>query len=273
MTKSIEKSIVKSFIVKFACSSGNGLFPKEFKRYEPKQFLQEYYDFLGYSCFKYSGMLYTGVYLVWRAVIKYLEELQQDEDFKNLKGKLLENWCYRKAEKYGFSAEKIIITNTLSKPTPRYFEMREQIKEFPKKPIEIEVEFHANDQSYYREIDLAFRIQDHLFLFECKGTSAPIGEEGKFFSWGFHFEKNMDSLSEKASILYYNIKNGIIEHPFLKGVEITILEIIKTEGLLANYGVMFPIEFEQSLKTLREEIDKNNYDEYFEKAFKDFGSE
>ena len=94
-----------------------------------------------------------------------------------------------------------------------------------------------------------------------------------FFPGGSHFEKNMDILSEKASILYYNIKNGIIEHPFLKGVEITILEIIKTEGLLANYGVMFPIEFEQSLKRLREEIDNNNYEEYFQKAFKDFGSE
>ncbi|TKJ23364.1 MAG: hypothetical protein CEE43_04300 [Promethearchaeota archaeon Loki_b32] len=34
------------------------------------------------------------VLLIWRSMIKYFEELQQDEYFRNLKGKMLERWCF-----------------------------------------------------------------------------------------------------------------------------------------------------------------------------------
>lgn len=141
--------------------------------------------------------------------------------------------------------------------------MKEQIKSFPREPIELQAEFPAkNKKSYYREIDLAIRIKDHLFLFECKGTSAPIGEQGKIYYWGSYFEDNMKLLGKKSDILYHNIKNNIIDHPFLNGVEKIVLQIIKTEGLLAHYSIMFPHEYINYLKILRENIDNNSIEDY-----------
>lgn len=206
--------------------------------------------------------------MVWRAFVKYLEELQQDKGFKVEKGKLLENWCYQKAVEYGFRAEKIIITNSLTKPTSKYYEMKEQVKDFPKEPIEIKVQFFEDDPSYFREIDFAFNVQDCLFIFECKGTSAPIGEEGRIYSWGSHFERNRNILSEKSDIISFNLQNGTITHPFFEKAKKTVLEVIKTEGLLGKYGVMFPHEFEQYLKDLKQAVDNNNFKEFFEEEFK-----
>ena len=74
----------------------------------------------------------------------------------------------------------------------------------------------------------------------------------------------MRILENKCDILYYNITNKIINHPFLNGVDNIVAQIVKTEGLLAHYGVMFPHEFIRYLKKLRENNDNNTIDEYLE---------
>lgn len=265
------KKDVIAFLRHFCYSSRHQSFDLKFKDFNAKKFLRDYHEFLGYCCYKDSGIVYFGVYLIWRALIKYFENLQREKEFQNTKGTLLENWSLGKAQEFGFQAEKIILINPKNKPTEKYLKMKEQIKSFPREPIELKAEFPIeNKKSYFREIDLAIRIKNHLLIFECKGTSAPIGEAGKLYYWGSYFEEQMHLLANKSDIIYYNIKNNIINHPFLNGVEIIVFQLIKTEGLLAHYAVMFPHEFINHLKNLREHIEKKTIEEYLEKSLKDF---
>lgn len=44
-------------------------------------------------------------------MIKYLEFLQNEKEFKLKKEPILENWCYLKVLEFGFQAEKIILRN------------------------------------------------------------------------------------------------------------------------------------------------------------------
>ena len=262
------KNDVIDFLNRFCFRSQHHNFNLEYNKFNAKEFLQDYHEFLGYCCYKDSGVAYFGVYLIWRSLIKYLENLQRSKEFRDIKGILLENWSLEKAQEFGFQAEKIILTNPKNSPTKKYHYMKEQIKFFPREPIELQAEFpEKNKKSYFREIDLAIRIQDHLFIFECKGTSAPIGEQGNLYDWGSYFEERMTILEKKSAILYHNIKSKIIDHPFLNGVEIIVLQIIKTEGLLAKYAVMFPHEFIRYLKKLKENIDNSTIDEYLEESF------
>ena len=271
LMENIPKDVVLDFLSRFCFNSQHQNFDLEYDKFNAKKFLQDYHEFLGYCCYKDSGIGYFGVYLIWRAVIKYFENLQREKEFQNTKGTLLENWALEKAQKFGFQAEKLILINPKNKPTKKYLKMKEQIKSFPREPIELQAEFPAkNKNSYYREIDLAFRIRNHLFLYECKGTSAPIGEQGRLYDWGSYFEENMARLENKSAILYHNIKNKIIDHPFLNRVEINVLQIIKTEGLLAHYAVLLPHEFLNQLKKLREHIDDNTIEEYLENSLEDF---
>lgn len=93
---------------------------------------------------------------------------------------MLEKWCYDEALKRNLNPEKLILYNPRRTPTPKYFLMKEEIKLFPKAAIEIEASFiTGNPNSYYREIDLVFRIGDILYIIECKGTQTPLGEQDK----------------------------------------------------------------------------------------------
>ena len=133
-----------------------------------------------YAGYNHYGIIRTGAYLIWRALIKYIESLQEDDEFRSVKGKLLEKWAYEKAIDYDFDAIKLILINPKRDPTPRYKDMKEEIETFPGESLEIKAEFPEGDKSYYHEIDLVFRVKDNLYLFECKGTRARIGEEGRF---------------------------------------------------------------------------------------------
>lgn len=51
--------------------------------------------------------------------------------------------------------------------------MKEISKNFPKEPIEIEVEFPPNYDATIHVIDFAIKINEYVFIFECKTTSMP----------------------------------------------------------------------------------------------------
>ena len=106
-----------------------------------------------YAGYYHFGIVRTGAYLIWRALIKYLEDLQGEDEFQVKKGAFLGNRCYKQANKNGFTPEKLILINSNKKPTQRYKDMRKQVELFPKTPIIIDVDFPKDDKSYFHEID------------------------------------------------------------------------------------------------------------------------
>ena len=140
--------------------------------------------------------------------------------------------------------------------------MRQEIESFPGESVEIEAQFPNEDKSYYHEIDLAFRIKENLFLFECKGTRARIGEEGRYLSLSLKFLEQIKHLGYKSEVLYRNIRNKFIVHPLLDGIEYHTIQVIKTEGIYSQWGELTVQEYEQDLKNLRENLDKGTIDAY-----------
>ena len=67
-------------------------------------------------------------------MIKYFEELQYTDEFRNQKGALLENWCLKLIEEHGFQVEKLILKNKNVEPNENYWNMKEQVKSFNKEP-------------------------------------------------------------------------------------------------------------------------------------------
>ena len=175
------KKHVLDFLGHFCYDSHHQSFNLTFKKFSSKEFLQDYHEFLGYCCYKDSGIVYFGVYLIWRSLIKYFEDLQSEKEFQNTKGTLLENWSLEKAQENGFQAEKIILTNPKNKPTKLYLKMKEQIKSFPRDPIELQVEFPAKNKiSYFREIDLAFELRIIFLFLNLKVLVLQLGNREKF---------------------------------------------------------------------------------------------
>ncbi len=78
---------------------------------------------------------------------------------------------------------------------------------------------------------------EFLFIIECKGTKAPLGEEGKYVNWTSRFYRVLNDLYEKYDIITFNIEKGISKHPIFDGVKEIIPMIIQTEGIFDNlYG-------------------------------------
>ncbi len=251
-----------TFLDRFCYEIENNVFNIEFIDFDPNQFLREYHNFLMYAGYVHYGIIRTGVYLIWRALIKYLESLQEEDEFKRVKGKLLESWANEKAVEYGFAPFKLILINPKKSPTQRYKAMREEIRSFPGESVEIEAEFPVKDKSYYHEIDLAFRIKENLYLFECKGTRARIGEEGRYISWALNFLEQINHLGYKSEILHRNIRRKYITHLYLEGIKYHTIQVIKTEGIYSQWGELTVQEYENDLKNLREHLDKGTVDAY-----------
>ncbi len=258
----VSQDDAKFFVDKFILEKNYKEFPDNYEDFDAQEFLQLYHKFLIYTGYSHFGIVKTGAYLIWRSLIKYLESLQGLEEFYKAKGELLEKWAFEKAIEIGFMPEKIILINPQREPTPRYEAMIKQIESFPRPPLKLEVKFPEEDHSYYHEIDFAFRIQNKLFLFECKGTKAPIGEEGKYIKWVVHFLDNFELLKRKTRILHHNIKNGNIKHPFLDDIEEEVLNIIKTEGIYSYWCELTTHEYVYYLRNLRESIDNNTFNEF-----------
>ena len=259
---STNKHIASFFLKKFILKNQNTSFPK-FNAFKPKKFLEIYHWFLEKAGYLHYGKINTGVFLIWRSMIKYLESLQQEEQFRNKKGKLLENWCYEQAATRGFSAKKLILRNKGRKPTQNYSEMKKQIEDFSGPILKFEFEFPQKKQKYsFAEYDLLFKIKAHLFIFEMKATAAPIKEHGDYFNWIGMFNYNLAKLNSITELLKDAIKTNLVNDGFFQGIKHYHSFIIQTEGLISNVYVMIPQGYVKFLDIIKDYIEKNALDEF-----------
>lgn len=259
---------VKEFLETFCLSQDNLSILEHFDQFNPKQFNFEYNRFLSYAAYRISGFIYTGSFLVWRAMIKYLDSLQNEDEFKLSKGPLLEKWCYDKAIEFGFKPEKIVLTNPMRTPTEKYYNMKEQIKDFPKPALEFEVDFPPDYEASFHEIDLAIRLEEFIFIFECKTTNMPIGEIGDYIKWLNNFGYNFQLLLNKGDILLYNVEKGKIKHSFFQDVKYYAPIYIQTEGIISRLLGMDLSTYVHFLRVLKENIDNDTIKEYLKNNFR-----
>lgn len=262
------KKKANQFLKKFCLIQTIFEFPNKLETFKPRKFIVDYHNFLSFAAYRISGFVFTGTFLIWRAMIKYLESLQNEEDFWIQKGPLLENWCYNKAIELGFKPEKVILRNQKMAPSEIYYKMKEQIKAFPKPALEFEVEFPPDYKVTFHEIDIAIRIEEYIFIFECKSTSTPIGESGDYIRWMDKFGTNIHLLMNKGEILLHNIDNGTINHPYFKGLNHFIPTIIQTEGIFSKLLGLDTSGYIHFLGVLKENIDNNTIKEYLKENFK-----
>jgi len=266
----VPQSFAETFLDEYCFGKQYLPFDNNFDSLRSELTLYEYNDFLKYPCYVYRGKVRSGVFLIWRALIKYLEKLQKLPELSAIKGQLLENWCYYKALKYGFQPEKIILINPEKQPTPNYYKMKEQIKNFPRAPIEIKCEFPGDlNKFYFQEIDLAIKIRNFLFLFEIKRTKAPKGEvSSNVLHWIDSIYRNDKLLEEKLSLIAHNISNKIISHEFFEGVEAFAIEQVKTEGIIGKIkGVELTQGYKKLLKDLAKALEQNEFETLIHERF------
>jgi len=213
-------------------------FPETIEEFDPHKFISDYHSFLRYGCYCYSGFVYTGAPLIWRSMIKYFEELQRTDEFQESKGALLENWCLELIETYGFQVEKVILKNKNLPSNENYISMKEQIKTFRKEPLEFEVDFIDHQKKYsFHEFDLIFRVDQLLFIVECKGTAVRLSQQPRYISWTRNFKEILDVHNKKIENLVYNIEKSSIEHTLFEDIVKYIPIIIQTEGIFHEiYG-------------------------------------
>ena len=85
----------------------------------------------------------------------------------------------------------IVLINKNRPSDDKLNKLRKQISQFPKKPIEFEVEFPEYlPKANYREVDLVFKHERMIFLFECKGTVDPLSEQKMYDKWSINIYNN-----------------------------------------------------------------------------------
>ena len=257
VVKQLENSTSKEFGEKFlkeVCLEYTGEdFDPELINFNPTTFLEDYHEYMKIACNYHFGIVRIGAFTVWRSMLKFFEELHREPEFYKKKGALLENWCYKKAMNSGLNPEKFVLTNENKEPSNTYLLMKEQVKDWPKEILEFNLPFPEEyAKFYYQEIDLVIRIQDTLFIFECKGTSAPVGEEPKFLRWVNNFTENFESLKRKCKILSYLIKKDLIENSYLKGLKHYIPFQIQTEGIFLKNQALTLDEYLELLDDLKQ---------------------
>ncbi len=166
----------------------------------------------------HMGIIRTGAVIVWRAMIKYFEDLQTIDEFRKLKGKMFENWCYDQALVYGFEPEKIVILNKDRESDDKYNVLLEQIKDFPRQPLILEASFpEGYPNADYREIDLAIRLKHMIYYFECKGTVDPISQEKEIYKWGKTGERHLKLLHSRIDLINFFLDKRGLNHKFFEG--------------------------------------------------------
>ncbi len=249
------KKIADTFLNLFCLNKTYEKFCISFQDFNPHDFIHNYNEFLKYACYSYMGSVYTGALLIWRAMKKYLEELQKTDEFREMKGSLLENWCLRQIQNVGFEVEKIILRNIDLEPPERYFLMKEQVNSFDKKPLEFEVKFVEHQKKYpFHEIDLVFRFEDELYFIECKGRALQSSETKKYYKWAKKFDSTYKILQRKIENLGFCLEKGDIMHPLFDGVKSLNPIVLQTEGMFLRYCTFTPDEFGGFLKFLKESL-------------------
>ena len=263
LNKVLDHDEVNVFLDRFIFYYSSGDFNLGNDSDSVEQFFSDYHDFLCAAAYSYSGIVYTGVFVIWRAMIKYFENLQKINEFINRKGALFEEWCYRKAVEQGFNVKKIILRNARLPPSDKYDKMLKQIESFPIEPYIFECEFYGDyENSTFFEIDLAIRVEKYLYLIECKSSGTLLSEMARYVKWMNNFHKNMQLLIVKGKHLIKNIKENNLDHDFLNGVEKFIPIIVKTEGLITPYGTLQAEHFEKFLKKLGKNVENNTLEKF-----------
>lgn len=264
LSEVVGKDTAKDFLETYCAAPKYESFPENWERINFQNFLSEFEDFLKYPCFCHFGKVHLGVFTVWRGLLKYFEILMKNRDFLSLKGSLIENYCFEELVKLGFGPEKIILRNKNKDPSDKYYQMKEQTESFPTTPIEIEIPFEGMEDHFtFFEIDLTVRVQDYLFVIECKGTSVAKGEIIKIFKWLYYLRKDYNLLRSKCNFLEQMIKKGVISNPFLKGVQYIIPCLLKTEGILTTY-TLFLENFTYYFSQLKEHSENDKLDEFID---------
>ncbi len=110
-----------SFSNTLASLSCGDIFMEKYNLFDGRIFLtQNNHIFTKKAGYEHLGNMRTGVLLVWRSFIKYVEYLQKTDSFRNYKGNLLENWGLEIAQSQKQSAEKVILKNKNQTPTKKY---------------------------------------------------------------------------------------------------------------------------------------------------------
>jgi len=247
-------------------------FKENWSKNQYKDLINSYQIFLRNAGFVYHGKIHTGVFLIWRSMIKYLETLQSELKFKILRGKLLENWAFNEIVNLDFWTEKLILLNaTRINLSNKYHKMKKQIEDFPKSPLEIKIPFTRNYEKYYfQEFDLAIRVQNYLFIVECKGTRIPKSEWPRIIYWLDRLRSEALLLRKKINLLDNLLKSKVINHPFLNGVERIVQCHLKTEGVLDKIGTFSTRTFKAYFKTLKKYLDDNQFQEFEKKHLWEF---
>lgn len=255
---------MNAFLQRFCMERKQKFFHDDYNKFDSEAFIDDYNDFLGYACFYCLGKVRTGGFLIWRAIVKYLESFHSCEEFFTQKGILLENWCYETATSHGFQPEKVILRNPKIPTSEKYHDMKRQISAFLRQPIEMDAEFVGNSAQFdFEELDLVLAVGKYLLVFECKGTSAPMSEEPRLHAWLENFHRNIKKTIRRGNLLLYNLRNGRIDLPMFSDVAIFVPIVIQTEGIVAIHGSMTPISFKAFLKALRKAVEEDRVDDLF----------
>ncbi len=248
-----DEEIVDVFLNRFCLSKTYEKFYESYQDFSPHDFIKNYNRYIKYACYSYMGSVYTGALLIWRAMKKYLEELQKTDEFREMKGSLLENWGLRQIKDVGFDVEKIILRNIDIEQPESYYLMKKQVKSFDKEPLEFEVKFVKQQRKYpFHEIDLVFRFEDELYFVECKGRALQSSETKKYYKWAKNFDSTYKILQRKIENLGYCLEKGEIMHPFFDDVKSMIPIVLQTEGMFLRYCTFTPDEFSGFLKFVKE---------------------
>ncbi len=100
-------------------------------------------------------------------------------------------------------------------------------------------------------------------IFECKGTSTPIGEYGNYYLWIANFNDNMYLLKEKANLLYISQVKGYITHPFVTGFQKIVINQIQMEAIYYRWAIMNLRGFIWSLKELKTHVENDSHETSF----------
>ncbi len=242
---------IKNLLQKYVLQKSGLPFATSKSSFKPTQFFSQFNDSLKVIGYLHSGVVRTGFCLIWRALLKYWEDLTAEREFYKTRGKLLENYCYEIIFQLGIECRKIYIRNTSKPESSQYQEMLQQTSEFPEPPISLEFDFSQTPQFQnkgYAEIDMACRISGDLLLIECKGTKVKAGEVPMFFNWIRRYEDQQKLLHTKSELLTHAMKIFRVLPSFLQNIQQVEILVVRSEGV---YGFPDTIPYKE-LRTFLE---------------------
>jgi len=147
-------------------------------------------------------------------------------------------------------------------------------KEFKGKSIEFRVDFPESFKNwYFIEIDIAFKIENCLFMIECKSTSVPRSREPNVIWWAKNFTQVIEKLSLKGQIIEYNIRNGILIDTFFANLEHFIPLEVNTEGLTGYSGLINTLNFIWFLGSLKNHVINGDFHIFLKENIHEFKDE